>query len=127
VDRLTYILDISPTSGNKFVPVGLAAAAAAMKDPQCAVMAQVSFWRLGGMSSQWSMTALVSVSIVCHDRGDRSNLQVVFLAFSQLLPCVWSLLEHKVYKKHCSVVDLVRPMMMRRTRRWHWLVFLLVS
>jgi hypothetical protein len=42
VDRLTYILDISPTSGNKSVPVGLVAAAA-MKDPRCAVMAQASF------------------------------------------------------------------------------------
>ena len=31
----------------------------------------------------------------------------------------WSLLEHEVYKKHCSVADLVRPMMMKRTRRWH--------
>ena len=35
----------------------------------------------------------------------------------------WSLLEHEVYKKHCIVSDLVRPMMMKRTRRWHWLVF----
>ena len=35
----------------------------------------------------------------------------------------WSLLEHEVYKKHCSIVDLVRPMLMKRTRRWHWLVF----
>ena len=32
----------------------------------------------------------------------------------------WSLLEHEVYKKHCSILDLVRPMMMKRTRRWHW-------
>jgi hypothetical protein len=31
----------------------------------------------------------------------------------------WSLLEHEVYKKHCSVVDLVSPMLMKRTRRWH--------
>jgi hypothetical protein len=35
----------------------------------------------------------------------------------------WSLLEHEVYKKHRSVAHLVRPMMMKRTRRWHWLVF----
>ena len=35
----------------------------------------------------------------------------------------WSLLEHEVYKKHCSVSDVVRPMMMKRIRRWHWLVF----
>ena len=35
----------------------------------------------------------------------------------------WSLLEHKVYKKHCNIIDLVRPMLMKRTRRWHWLVF----
>jgi hypothetical protein len=26
----------------------------------------------------------------------------------------WSLLEHEVYKKHCSIVDLVRPMLMKR-------------
>jgi hypothetical protein len=31
----------------------------------------------------------------------------------------WSLLEHEVYKKHYSVSDLVRPMMIKRTRRWH--------
>jgi len=31
----------------------------------------------------------------------------------------WSLLEHEIYKKHCSILDLVRPMMMKRTRRWH--------
>ena len=37
----------------------------------------------------------------------------------------WSLLEHEVYKKHCSVADLVRPMLMKRIRKWHWLVFLL--
>ena len=36
---------------------------------------------------------------------------------------VCSLLEHELYKKHCSIGDLVRPMMMKRTRRWHWLVF----
>jgi hypothetical protein len=39
VDRLTYILDISlsPASKNKYVFVGLATAAAATEDPQCAV------------------------------------------------------------------------------------------
>ena len=48
MDRLTYILDISlsPASGNKSVPIGFAAAAT--EDPQCAVVAQASFWRLGG-------------------------------------------------------------------------------
>jgi hypothetical protein len=35
----------------------------------------------------------------------------------------WSLLEYELYKKHSSVGDLVKPMMMKRTRRWHWLVF----
>ena len=35
----------------------------------------------------------------------------------------WFLLEHEVYKKYSSVGDLVRPMMMKRSRRWHWLVF----
>ena len=43
MDRLTYILDVSPTSGNKFVPVGLAAAVAATEDSQCVVVAQASF------------------------------------------------------------------------------------
>ena len=52
MDRLTYILDISPVSGNKSVPVGLTTVVAvAMEDPQCDVVAQVSFWRLGGGSS----------------------------------------------------------------------------
>ena len=36
---------------------------------------------------------------------------------------VLCLLEYEVYKKHYSVSDLVRPMMMKRSRRWHWLVF----
>ena len=47
MDRLTYILDVSPTSGNKSMPVGFAATAAA-EDPRCVMVAQVSFWRLGG-------------------------------------------------------------------------------
>ena len=70
---LTYILDVSPTSGNKSVPVGLAAAAAT-EDPQYAMVAQTSFWRLGSWSSQWSVVALAFVSVVCYGRGDRSNL-----------------------------------------------------
>ena len=74
MDRWTYILDVSPTSGNKSMPVGLAAAAAATEDPQCAVVAQASFWRLGGGSSRWSAAALASMFVVCHGRGDRSNL-----------------------------------------------------
>ena len=73
MDRLTYILDISPASGNKSVPVGLTAVAAT-EDPQCAVVAQASFWRLGGGSSRWSAAALASMFVVCHGRGDRSNL-----------------------------------------------------
>ena len=35
----------------------------------------------------------------------------------------WSLLEHQVYNKYSSVRDMVRPMMMKRIWRWHWLVF----
>jgi hypothetical protein len=108
VERLTYILDVSPASGNKSVPIGLAAAVAA-KDPRCAMVAQASFWRLSGGSSggaQWHW----------HPIGLLSHL---FL-FASLF---WSLLKHEVYKKHCSIVDLVRPMLMKRTRRWHWLVF----
>jgi hypothetical protein len=50
VDRLTYILDVSPASENKSVPVGLAAVAAT-EDPRYVVVAQVSFWRLGDGSS----------------------------------------------------------------------------
>ena len=68
---LTYILDISLASGNKSVPVGLVAAAT--EDPRCAVVAQASFWRLGGWSSRWSAAALASVSVVCHGRGDKSD------------------------------------------------------
>ena len=84
VDRLTYILDVSPASGNKSVPVGLAAATTAMEDPQCAVVAQASFWRLCSGSSRWSVAALASVSVVCRDRGNKSDSQVSFLIFSCL-------------------------------------------
>jgi hypothetical protein len=70
---MTYILDISPASGNKSIPIGLVAATAAMEDPQCAVVAHASFWRLGGESSWWSMVALASVSVVCRNRGDSSD------------------------------------------------------
>ena len=88
MDRLTYILDISPASGNKSVPIGFAAAAVAAKDPWCATMvAQASFWRLGGGSSRWSTASLASVSVVCHGRGDRSDPQVSFLVFSYLIHC----------------------------------------
>ena len=76
MDRLTYILDISlfPVSGNKSMPIGLATAmTAAMEDPQCVVVAQASFWRLGGGSSWWSMVALASMSVMCHSRGNRSD------------------------------------------------------
>jgi hypothetical protein len=62
------------------MPIGLVAAAAT-EDPQCAVVAQASFWRLGGRSSRWSVAALASVSVMCHGRGDRSDPQVSFLAF----------------------------------------------
>ena len=46
-------MDISPASGNKYVPAGLAAAPAAMaeieeEDPRSAVVAQASFWWHGG-------------------------------------------------------------------------------
>ena len=54
MDRLTYILDISPASGNKSVPIGLAA----IEDPPCAVVAQASFWRLGSVSNRWSAMAI---------------------------------------------------------------------
>ena len=83
MDGLTYILDVSPASGNKSMPIGLVAAIA-VEDPQCAVVAQASYWRLGGGSSRWSTMALVSMSVVCRGRGGRSDPQVSFLAFSCL-------------------------------------------
>ena len=91
MDRLTYILDTSPASGNKSVPVGLTVAAAT-EDPHCGVVAQASFWRLGSRSSRWSVVALASVFIMCCSRGDRSDLQVSFLVFFYSLhyfgPCL---------------------------------------
>jgi hypothetical protein len=56
--RLT-IYWISPTSGNKSVPIGLVAAVVA-EDPRCAMVAQASFWRLGSGASRWSTAALAS-------------------------------------------------------------------
>ena len=54
----------------------------------------------------------------------RRQIQTVGLLSQLFLPSLfWSLLEHEVYKKHCSVVDLVRPMLMKRIRGRHWLVF----
>ena len=93
MDRLTYILDISLStpSGNKYVPVGLATAVvapAAIEDPQCAMVAQASFWRLGGGSSWWSIATLASMSIVCRGRGDTSDLQISFLAVFYSLHCL---------------------------------------
>ena len=71
MDRLTYILDVSPASRKKSMPVGLAAVA--VEDPRCAVVAQVSIWRLGGRASRWSTVALASVSVMCSSRGNRSD------------------------------------------------------
>ena len=72
------------------MPVRLAVAAA--EDPRCAVVATTSFWRLGGGACQWSAVALASLPVVCHGRGDISDLQVSFLAFSYSLhyfgPCL---------------------------------------
>jgi len=74
------------------VPVGLAVVAAAAKDPRCVVLAQASFWRLGGGASRWSTVALVFMSVVCRGSGNRSDLQVPFLTFSNSLhyfgPCL---------------------------------------
>ena len=84
VDRLTYILDVSPASGNKSVPVGLVVVAT-MEDPQCVVVAQESFWWLGGLSSWWSVAALASVSVVCCFRFDRSDPFLPFPTFTVLV------------------------------------------
>jgi hypothetical protein len=66
---------------------------------------------------------------VCHVLWQRQQIRSagllsrLFLFASLFL----SLLEHEVYKKYYRVADLVRPMMMKITMRWHWLFFLLVS
>jgi hypothetical protein len=78
--RLTYTLDIL-CKWKQIYAVGLAAAAA-MEDFRYAMVAQASFWRLGDGASRWCATALVSVSVVCHSRGDGSDPQVSFLVFS---------------------------------------------
>ena len=90
---LTWRLRFVIQSQNSCSAAILAAVAvAAAEDPRCALVAQATFWRLGGRSSWWSMVALVSVSIMCHGRGDTSDPQVSFLAFSCSLhyfgPCL---------------------------------------
>ena len=55
------------------MPIRLAAVVAMAEDPRCAVVAPMSFWRLGGGVCRWSTVALVFVTVVCHDRGDRSD------------------------------------------------------
>ena len=44
-------MDISPISGNKFVPTRLAAATVETKDSRSAMMAEASFWWRGGALS----------------------------------------------------------------------------
>ena len=61
--------------------------AAVVEDPWGAVVAPVSFWRLGGRACRWSAAALASVSIVCRGRGDIFDPYVSFLVFSCLLHC----------------------------------------
>jgi hypothetical protein len=43
--------------------------------------------RLGGGVSRWSTVALASVSVVCRVRGEKSDPQVSFLAFSCSFHC----------------------------------------
>jgi hypothetical protein len=74
------ILDISPSSGNKSMPIRLVAAAA-VADPRCAMVAPASFWRLGSGACQWSTAPLASVSVVSRGRGNRSDPQVSFSPF----------------------------------------------
>jgi hypothetical protein len=59
--------------------------------------------------------ALASVSVICHDRRQIQSVGL-FSPFFLFALLFWSLLEHEVYKKHCSVTDLVRPMLMKRTK-----------
>ena len=66
----------------------------------------------------------ISVHVCCVARQRQQMQSAGLLSHLFLFTSLfWSLLEHEVHKKHSSVGDLVRPMMMKRTRRWHWLVF----
>ena len=66
----------------------------------------------------------ISVCVHCVPRQRQQIRSTGLLSHLFLFASLfWSLLEHEVYKKHYSIGDLVRPMMMKRTRRWHWLVF----
>jgi hypothetical protein len=75
------------------------AAVAVVEDSRCAMVAPVSFWRLGDGTCWWSVVALVSVSVVCHGRGDRSDPQVYFLAFSCSLHCFGPCLNMRYTRK----------------------------
>ena len=80
------------------------------------------------LEARWQVFLVVRGGIsVCVYRVPWQRRQIRFAGLLSRLflfaSLFQSLLEHEVYKKHCSILDLVRPMMMKRTRRWHWLVF----
>ena len=87
------------------MPVRLAAMVL-VEDPCCAaVVAQASFWRLGGGSSRWSAVALAFVSVVCCGRGDRSDPHVSFLTFSCSLHCFGPCLNMR-YTRNIVVFEI---------------------
>ena len=66
----------------------------------------------------------IGVCVHCVPRQRRHIRSIGLLSRIFLFASLfWSLLENEVYKKHCSIADLVRPILMERTRRWHWLIF----
>jgi hypothetical protein len=66
----------------------------------------------------------IGVRVRCVPRQRRQIQSAGLLSHLFLFASLfWSLLECEACKKYSRVGDLVRTMMMKRSRRWHWLVF----
>jgi hypothetical protein len=108
------ILDIFPSSGNKFMSVTLAMAREGGGGSLVCcggsdILLEAKRWGLplerGG----------IGVCVRCVSRQRRQIRSIGILSHLFLFASLfWSLLEHEVYKKHSSVGDLVRPMI------WWW-------
>ena len=77
-------MDISPSGGNKSVPVRLAAVV--KEDSRCVVVAPMSFWRLdgglaGGAQRHWRPCPLCAVAVVIDPihRSPFSHFPVCFI------------------------------------------------